>query len=297
MACRSAAAYATLPPVGEAQLGESRAFWVLDQPAAQTFQVSATLRLITDHADWYVQDDRAERVSSEALERSASVFESHTFPTIEHLFGGDPAGFPGLGDPHVVFLLGRVPGVAGYFSGADTYPPVVHPRSNDREMIYVNVDALGPGQDEFDGIMAHEFQHLLHYARCPGQETWVDEGSSELAARVDGYAGTAPVAFSARPGIQLDRLGVIAAGRARTPLPGRLPVRSLRGRALWRLGRAADVASAMLARGRRCSIASCSRRARRSTSTTSSRIGRSPTWWAMPASAMDATATTGAPAR
>jgi hypothetical protein len=70
-------------------------------------------------------------------------------------------------------------------------------------MIYVNVDALQPGQDEFDSVMAHEFQHLLHYARCPGQETWVDEGSSELASRVDGYAGIAPLAFSARPGVQL----------------------------------------------------------------------------------------------
>ncbi|MBV9354676.1 MAG: immune inhibitor A [Chloroflexi bacterium] len=199
----SAAVYAPVPPVGEAQLGESRQFWVLDQPAAQTFQVSATLRLITDHAYWYVQDDRAGRVSMEALERSANVFEWQTFPTIEHFFGGDPAGFPGAGDPHVLFLLGRVPGVAGYFSGADTYPAVVHARSNDREMIYVNVDALEPGQDEFDGIMAHEFQHLLHYARCPGQETWVDEGSSELASRVDGYAGSAPQAFSARPGVQL----------------------------------------------------------------------------------------------
>jgi hypothetical protein len=199
----AAAAYAPVPAIGEAQLGESRQFWVLDQPAAKSFQVSATLRLISDHAYWYVQDDRAERVSAETLERSANVFESHTFPTIEHFFGGDPPGFPGAGDPHVVFLLGRVPGVAGYFSGADTDPPIVHPRSNDREMIYVNVDALQPGQDTFDSIMAHEFQHLLHYARCPGQETWVDEGSSELASRVDGYDGTSPQAFAARPGVQL----------------------------------------------------------------------------------------------
>ena len=102
----------------------------------------------------------------------------------------------------MLFLLGRVPG-GRYFSGADTYPPIVHPRSNDREMIYVNVDALQPGQDAFDSIMAHEFQHLLHYARCPGQETWVDEGSSELASRVDGYDGTPPQAFAARPGVQL----------------------------------------------------------------------------------------------
>jgi hypothetical protein len=103
----------------------------------------------------------------------------------------------------VTFLLARVPGVAAYFSGADTYPRTVQPRSNERQMIYVNVDALAPGQDAFDSTMAHEFQHLLHFARCPQQETWVDEGSSELASRVDGFPTPSPQAFAGRPDVQL----------------------------------------------------------------------------------------------
>jgi hypothetical protein len=192
-----------LPGAAPAQPNQSDTFWVLDQRSAHTFQVTATLRLITDHAYWYVADDRAERVPQLALEQSASTFEHHTFPTIEHFFGGDPAAFPGDGDPHVLFLLGRVPGVAAYFSGVDTVPPAINPRSNDREMIYVNVDVLTPGQGSFDATMAHEFQHLLHFARCPGQDTWIDEGSSELASRVDGYDGPPPLAFNSRPDVQL----------------------------------------------------------------------------------------------
>ena len=33
---------------------------------------------------------------------------------------------------------------------------------------------------------------MVHFARCPGQESWVDEGASELAMRVAGYEGAQP---------------------------------------------------------------------------------------------------------
>src|SRR5262249_37654509 len=51
--------------------------------------------------------------------------------------------------------------------------------------------------------ITHEFQHMANFAHCPSQEGWVDEGASELAMRVAGYEGSAPVAFAARPDIQL----------------------------------------------------------------------------------------------
>ena len=54
-------------------------------------------------------------------------------------------------------------------------------------MIYVNLNALRPGQTAFDSTIVHEFQHMVHFARCPSQEGWVDEGASELATRVAGY--------------------------------------------------------------------------------------------------------------
>lgn len=188
------------PPVP--QLGQHDTFSVLDQRAAQTFQVTATLRAVTEHAYWYVQDDRGDRASQADLQRSADALETRTYPVVARYFGADSLPLPG-GDPHVVFLLAGVPGVAAYFSGVDTYRRAVSPRSNEREMIFVNVDALPPGQPAFDSTMAHELQHLLHFAHCPAQETWVDEGASELASRVAGYDGPAPRAFTSHPDVQL----------------------------------------------------------------------------------------------
>ena len=100
-------------------------------------------------------------------------------------------------------LLGNVPGVAAYFSSADAYSSDVSPRSNEHEMIYLNLNGVRPGQQGFDSTVTHELQHMAHFARCPGQESWVDEGAAELASRVAGYNGAAPQAFSARPDVQL----------------------------------------------------------------------------------------------
>jgi hypothetical protein len=191
------------PPASEAlEAGREDSFWVLDQRSPRLFQVQATLRLVTDHAYWYVQTDLADQAPQADLQRSADVFESHTYPTVRTYFGTEPS--PGVdGDPHIVFLLGDVPGVAAYFSSADAYPTSVNPRSNEHEMIYVNLKALRPGQAGFDSTMAHEFQHMVHFARCPSQESWVDEGAAELASRVAGYEGPPPQAFMTHPDTQL----------------------------------------------------------------------------------------------
>jgi immune inhibitor A len=182
--------------------GFTDTFWILDQRTAQLFQAPATLRLVTEHAYWFVETDLADRVLAADLQRSASVFETSTYPLIHRYFGSEPK--PSVDrDGHIVFLLANVPGVAAYFSSADAYPRAINPRSNEHDMIYVNLNALRPGQQAFDSTITHEFQHMVHFARCPSQEGWVDEGASELAMRVAGYDGSAPLAFAAHPDVQL----------------------------------------------------------------------------------------------
>jgi immune inhibitor A len=190
------------PLAASRTVGQQEEFWVLDQQSARLFPVRATLQLASDHVYWYAQSDLAQGVLQADLERAARVFETQTYPTIHRYFGSEPS--PGVdGDPRIVFLLAQVPGVAAYFSGADSYPRAVNPRSNERDIIYVNLDALRPGQPAFDATMAHEFQHMVHFARCPTQETWVDEGAAELATRVAGFRGGRVQQFAARPDVQL----------------------------------------------------------------------------------------------
>jgi immune inhibitor A len=198
------AATPLIAPVAPALLvaGYTDTFWILDQRNAQLFQSEAVLRLVTDHAYWFVESDMTERAPEADLERSASVFESRTYPLIHRYFGSEPK--PGVDrDGHIVLLLANVPGVAAYFSSADAYPRTINPRSNEHDMIYVNLNALRPGQAAFDSTVTHEFQHMANFAHCPSQEGWLDEGASELAMRVAGYEGAPPIAFASHPDVQL----------------------------------------------------------------------------------------------
>src|SRR5919202_1097167 len=182
--------------------GFTDTFWVLVQRTAQLFQAPATLRLVTEHAYWFIENDLADRVLAADLQSSAAVFETRTYPLIHRYFGSEPK--PSVDrDGHIVLLLANVPGVAAYFSSADAYPRAVNPRSNEHEMIYVNLNALRPGQSSFDSTVTHEFQHMVNFAHCSSQEGWVDEGASELAMRVAGYEGSAPLAFATHPDVQL----------------------------------------------------------------------------------------------
>jgi hypothetical protein len=182
--------------------GDTDTFWILDQRTAQLFQAPASLRLVTEHAYWFVETGMADRALEPDLLRSANVFESQTYPLIHRYFGSEPN--PSVDrDNHILFLLANVPGVAAYFSSSDAYPRTINPRSNQHEMIYVNLNALRPGQTAFDSTITHEMQHMVSFARCPGQEGWLDEGASELAMRVAGYDNGPPISFAAHPDLQL----------------------------------------------------------------------------------------------
>src|SRR5262249_46069276 len=160
------------PPV----VGLQETFWILDQRTAQLFQSAAALRLVTNHVYWFVQSDMLERAPASDLQRSATVFESTTYPLIRKYFSGPQASDATDTDDHIVVLLGNVPSVAAYFSSADAYPRTINPRSNQHRMIYVNLNSLRPGQAAFDSTLAHEFTHLVNFSVCPSQEGWLDEG-------------------------------------------------------------------------------------------------------------------------
>jgi immune inhibitor A len=187
------------PP--EYGVGDEMAFWIHDLQTVSYYTTTATLRYETPHAYWWIEEDY--EVATEPLERSAGRFETQTYPTGHRYFGSEWS--PGVdGDPHVFIFLGRVPGAGGYFSVDDEYPAAVRPHSNQHEMFYINLDNAKPGSAYFDGILAHEFQHMIHFALDRDEDAWVNEGLSELAAQVSGYdVGGSDRAFSSAPDTQL----------------------------------------------------------------------------------------------
>jgi immune inhibitor A len=183
------------------QVGDRDQFWVHDEESAIDFTVSATLVYVTDHAYWWVQDGYEVPLSD--LKGSAERFETQTYPTNHYYFGTEWS--PGIdGDVHLHIFNGNVPGVAGYFSAADEYSALINPYSNEREMFYIHLENAMPGDAYYDGILAHEFQHMIHWYTDGNEDTWVNEGMSELAAQLNGYdVGDSALLFSLQPDTQL----------------------------------------------------------------------------------------------
>lgn len=166
-------------------VGAIQTFFASNVDTNDTFSVEAELRAVTPHVYFWVERD----VETDAQDLAALVerFESHTYPTTRAFFGSEWT--PGVdGDPHLYILFVRnMGGAAGYYSSVDEYPTVVNEFSNQHEMFYLNADAVDLGLDETDGILAHEFQHMIHWANDMNEDSWVNEGFSELAAYLSGF--------------------------------------------------------------------------------------------------------------
>ncbi|MFC2030173.1 hypothetical protein ACFLWA_05530 [Chloroflexota bacterium] len=185
----------------EYQIGDRESFWLHNAEDESYFTSTATLEFSTPHAYWWIEDGY--QIPATDLEHSAWNFENNTYPTNHHYFGQEWT--PGIdGDPHVFIILANVPGVGGYFSGPDEYPAVITSHSNEHEMFYINLENAVPGDSYFDGVLAHEFQHMIGWAEDRDEDTWVSEGLSELASQLGGYdVGGSDYAFSQQPDTQL----------------------------------------------------------------------------------------------
>ncbi|MFQ5614181.1 MAG: hypothetical protein ACE5H9_18825 [Anaerolineae bacterium] len=186
------------------QLGDTETFWVGDLASGtpEHFQARATLVHISQHAYWWVAD--GVDLDLDAIRRSAEVFENQTYPTNRQFFGSEWT--PGVdNDPHVYIFLGHVPGVGGYYSSSDEYSSLVNEFSNEHEMFFINARSLAPGNSFFDGILAHEFQHMIHWHQDRNEPVWVNEGLSELAFLLNGFKNDQKMqAFLGGPDLQLN---------------------------------------------------------------------------------------------
>jgi len=183
------------------EVGDRTEFWINEEATNTYFRSWATLRYITPHVYMWVEDGY--EVDQDALIRSAEQFENETYPDNRRYFGSEWT--PGVdNDPHISIFNGNVPGVAGYYCSPDEYSRLVNPYSNEREMFYINLDNARPGNDYYDGILAHEFQHMIQWHTDRNEDTWVNEGLAELAAYLNGYdVGAADRIFSRTPDTQL----------------------------------------------------------------------------------------------
>jgi len=159
---------------------------------------------MTDHAYYWIED--GVRFKDKELERLAETFENQIYPINRSHFGSEWS--PGVdGDPHVYIIYARGLGgnLAGYFSSADEYHPLVHEHSNMHEAFMLSADNSDLDDEYTYGVLAHEFQHMIHWYQDRNETAWLNEGASELAVFINGYdTGGFDVLHAESPDLQLN---------------------------------------------------------------------------------------------
>ena len=182
------------------QVGREEQFTVIDLPAKRPFMVTAVLRYVTPSAYFYIQ--KGQPFSSSELERSAIELEQRIVPAVHRYV--NPGWEPGASiDSRITILHAIIPGVAGYYNSSDEFPAAANRLSNQRPMVYMNLASVRPGTERYFAVLAHELQHAAHSQADRAEETWVQEGASELLADLLGYPVALYLAFLQQPDTQL----------------------------------------------------------------------------------------------
>lgn len=185
-------------------VGETDKFWVTNVDTNENTEVNATLKYVTPHVYFWVQDG----VSYDDGEMKALVdaFETKIYPTNREFFGSEWT--PGIdGDEHIYILYARGLGssIAGYFSSSDSVHPLVQEYSNGHEMFLFNADNTFLGEEFTYGVLAHEFQHMIHWNQDLNETSWINEGFAEVAAFLNGYdPGGFDWLYISNPDLQLN---------------------------------------------------------------------------------------------
>ncbi|NDJ55162.1 MAG: hypothetical protein GYB68_18990 [Chloroflexi bacterium] len=183
------------------EVGDVTDFWVNNSDNDETLSVPAELVYAGDHIYMWIETGRD--FDRAAYIEQARVFDEEIYPLTRSYFGSEPS--PGIdGDPRVHVLNATSMGsfVAGYFFSPSMYPEAIVPFSNEKEIFFIHLLNLPATDPDYGSVLAHEFQHMIHWAVDRNETSWVNEGMSELAAFLNGYG---PSQFSSTYLINPDR--------------------------------------------------------------------------------------------
>ncbi len=176
-------------------VGTVNTYWGTNNDTDEQFQADLEMVYATDHVYFWVE--KGLDVDIRDVRRLVDEFEDQSYPTNREFFGSEWT--PGVdGDSHLymAYMGGLGESVAGYFAPNDSLSPVVYRYSNGHEMFFLNADGLDLADSYASSTLAHEFQHMIHDNLDRNEESWMNEGFSELATVLNGYdAGGADYLF------------------------------------------------------------------------------------------------------
>ena len=132
------------PP--DRQVGDQDEFRVSNSSEGYTRDITATLEVAGEHI--YLWVENGANVSTRDLQELADFFDNEVYDQVRNLWGSEAQ--PGIdGDlrVHGLFAYQLGGSTAAYVSSDDSYPEEAVEGSNEREMFFFNLDALGTSFD------------------------------------------------------------------------------------------------------------------------------------------------------
>ena len=160
-------------------------------------RIFAILIKVSQNAYFYIDEDywagllssQKEEVANH-LKDLANEFDTKIYPSLTSAFGFETK--PGIdGDSKITVLLHQMKGeVGGYFREGDCFEKFQYPLSNQREMVYLNLNFLKTSLIKPN--LSHEFLHLITFNQKNKilkvqEETWLNELRAEIAPTLLGY--------------------------------------------------------------------------------------------------------------
>jgi hypothetical protein len=204
-------------------------WWVQTDPDLQGIsfhELASTCKAVGDNCYIFVSDEswNGGKVTQEQIEELVDSFDNTTpnfsdkgIYDVDVETFGVPPDFDG--DEKIVIFLYDIEdnfattgqAILGYFWSKDQFddgdPALAYQRANDpirsneAEIFYIDTYPLLDedifGIDLAKSTLAHEFQHMIHYEHDANEETFTNEGCSEIAEYVCGY-GLRPNSYYAK---------------------------------------------------------------------------------------------------
>jgi hypothetical protein len=159
--------------------------------------IAATLQKISSKAYFYIDDkwweglDYGQKSKTLfALDSLSSGFDSKIYPTLTSTFGSEAN--PGIDNDEKITVLihPMIEKAGGYSNSGDEYPKIQNPKSNEREIVYLNSEYIDSVNAKT--YLAHEFVHLVTFYQKEkiynvSEETWLNEARAEYAPTLLGY--------------------------------------------------------------------------------------------------------------
>ncbi|HEY4691515.1 MAG TPA: hypothetical protein VIK33_19555 [Anaerolineae bacterium] len=189
-------------------VGDQEVFHVSNNDTFEQFDVTATLISIEPNVYMWVDNNWLDLVDRNAVIDAGKVFSEQIVPRDRELFGMEWS--PGIDcDPRLFVLHTSNTAAGGYFSSTDEYITAVRKDSNEKEMFYIDLEGIGGpgrvGSSFYLGVLAHEYQHMIHFYIDRNEDTWANEGLSDLAMFLNDYSiGGADFDFAGVPNTQLN---------------------------------------------------------------------------------------------